>query len=52
MFDELVFDVNSAYFERRGGYDYAKQFFAEAYNLAVKEAGGEQYVLSAVLHAD
>jgi len=52
VFDELVFDVNSAYFEERGGYDYAKQFFAEAYNLAVEEAGGEQYVLSAVLHAD
>jgi len=52
VFDELVFDVNSAYFENRGGYDYAKQFFAEAYNLAVEEAGGEQYVLSAVLHAD
>ena len=52
VFDELVFDVNSAYFEERGGYDYAKQFFTEAYNLAVKEAGGEQYILSAVLHAD
>jgi hypothetical protein len=52
VFDELVFDVNSAYFEHNGGYDYAKQFFAEAYNLAVKEVGGEQYVLSAVLHAD
>jgi len=52
VFDELVFDVNSAYFENHGGYDYAKQFFAEAYKLAVKEAGGEEYVLSAVLHAD
>jgi hypothetical protein len=52
VFDELVFDVNSAYFENHGGYEYAKQFFAEAYNLAVKEAGDEQYILSAVLHAD
>lgn len=52
VFDELVFDVNSAYFENRGGYDYAKEFFAEAYNLAVREAGGEDYILSAVLHAD
>ena len=52
VFDELVFDVNSAYFENHGGYEYAKQFFAEAYNLAAKEAGGEEYVLSAVLHAD
>jgi len=52
VFDELVFDVNSAYFEKRGSYEYAKDFFAEAYKLAVKEAGGEEYVLSAVLHAD
>ena len=52
VFDELVFDVNTAYFERNGGYEYAKQFFEEAYRMAVKEAGGEQYVLSAVMHAD
>ncbi len=52
VFDELVFDVNSAYFEGHGGYEYAKAFFAEAYRLAAQEAGGEEYVLSAVLHAD
>lgn len=52
VFDELVFDVNSAYFENNGGYEYAKEFFHEAYKLAVKEAGGEEYILSAVLHAD
>lgn len=52
VFDELVFDVNTAYFEEAGGYDYAKAFFEEAYRLAVKEIGGEQYVLSAVMHAD
>ena len=50
--DELVFDVNSAYFENHGGYEYAKAFFAEAYRCAVEEIGGEEYVLSAVLHAD
>lgn len=50
--DEMVFDVNSAYFERCGGYDYARRFFEEAYRLAVKEAGGEEYILSAVMHAD
>jgi hypothetical protein len=50
--DELVFDVNTDYFDRHGGFDYAVDFFAEAYNLAIKEAGGEQYVLSAVMHAD
>ena len=52
VFDELVFDVNTAYFENNGGYEYAKSFFAEAYRLAVKEVGGEDYILSAVLHAD
>ena len=50
--DELVFDVNTAYFEDGGGYEYAKSFFEEAYRCAVKEIGGEQYVLSAVMHAD
>ena len=52
VFDELIFDVNSAYFENHGGYDYAKLFFEEAYRCAVQEVGGEQYVLSAVMHAD
>lgn len=51
-FDEMVFDVNTDYFERMGGYDYAQRFFAEAYRCAVAEAGGEQYIISAVLHAD
>ena len=50
--DELVFDVNSAYFENHGGYEYARSFFEEAYRCAVEEIGGEQYVLSAVMHAD
>ena len=50
--DELVFDVNTAYFENNGGYEYAKSFFEEAYRCAVEEIGGEQYVLSAVMHAD
>ena len=52
VFDELVFDVNTAYFEDNGVYEYAKSFFEEAYRLAVKEVGGEDYILSAVLHAD
>jgi hypothetical protein len=52
VFDELVFDVNTDYFDRNGGYEYAKSFFAEAYRLAVEEIGGEEYVLSAVMHAD
>ena len=52
VFDELVFDVNSAYFESCCGYEYAREFFADAYKLAIKEIGGEEYVLSAVMHAD
>jgi hypothetical protein len=50
--DELVFDINTTYFEYHGGYDYAVSFFEEAYRCAVEEIGGEQFVLSAVLHAD
>ena len=51
-FGELIFDVNSVYFDERGGYDFAKKFYAEAYRAAVKIVGGEQYILSAVMHAD
>ncbi len=49
---ELVFDVNSAYFDNHGGYEFAKRFYADAYNAAVQIVGGEQYILSAVMHAD
>jgi len=52
ILDEFVFDINTDYFDRHGGYEYAKSFFEEAYRLAVKEAGGEQFILSAVMHAD
>lgn len=52
VFAEMVFDVNTAYFDEHGGYDYAKEFFAEAYKMAVQEVGDEQYILSAVMHAD
>ena len=51
-YGELIFDVNSAYFHNHGGYEFAKQFYAEAYQAAVKIVGGEQYILSAVMHAD
>ena len=49
---ELVFDVNSAYFDNHGGYEFAKQFYADACKAAVQIVGGEQYILSAVMHAD
>lgn len=51
IFDELVFDVNTDYFETHGGYEYAKQFYAEVYELAKEITGGEQYIISAVMHA-
>lgn len=51
-YGELVFDVNSAYFYNHSGYDFAKQFYTEAYKAAIKIVGGEQYILSAVMHAD
>ena len=51
-YGELIFDVNSAYFHNHGGYEYAKKFYEDAYKVAVKIVGGEQYILSAVMHAD
>jgi len=52
LFGELVFDVNSAYFHNHGGYEFAEQFYADAYKAAVQIVGGEQYILSATMHAD
>ena len=51
-YGELVFDVNSAYFYNHDGYEFAKQFYADAYKAAAEIVGGEQYILSAVMHAD
>ena len=51
LYGELIFDVNSAYFYNHGGYEFAKQFYADAYKAAVDIVGGEQYILSAVMHA-
>ena len=51
-YGELLFDVNSAYFYNHGGYEFAKQFYADAYKAAVEIVGGEQHILSAVMHAD
>ena len=51
-YGELIFDVNSAYFYNHGGYEFANKFYADAYKSAVEIVGGEQYILSAVMHAD
>lgn len=52
LYGELIFDINSAYFHNHGGYEFAKQFYTDAYKAAIKIVGGEQYILSAVMHAD
>ena len=51
VFDEMIFDVNTAYFEEHGGYDYARCFYEEVFRFAQKEYGPEN-IVSAVMHAD
>ncbi len=51
FFNELVVDVNTRYFEERGGYEYAKAFYEEAYRF-VCGIYGEENIVSAVMHAD
>ena len=51
VFDEMVVDINTQYFEEHGGYDYAVRFYEEAYHFAAKEYG-EENIISAVMHAD
>lgn len=52
IIDEMLFDVNTTHFEENGGYEFAKDFYKKVYDYAVDEVGGEQYILSAVMHAD
>lgn len=52
LYGELIFDVNTAYFHNHSGYDLAKQFYTDAYKSAIEIVGGEQCILSAVMHAD
>lgn len=51
IFDEMILDVNTDYFETHGGYEYAKRFYGEAYRFAAK-VYGEGNIISAVMHAD
>lgn len=51
LFDEIIIDVNTMYFERSGGYEYAKRFYEEAFRFVERKFGSE-YVISAVMHAD
>ena len=51
VYDEMILDVNTDYFERHGGYKFAKEFYGEAYRFACK-LYGDRNILSAVMHAD
>ena len=47
---ELVFDVNSAYFDNHGGYEFAKQFYEDAYKAGGGRRGGGGGVFSLGCH--
>ncbi|MDO4529473.1 MAG: plasmid recombination protein, partial [Lachnospiraceae bacterium] len=51
LFNEMIIDVNTIYFEEHGGYEFAKQFYEEAFHFAEKKYGSEN-IVSAVMHAD
>ena len=51
LFDELIFDIISDYFEKHGGYEFAKEFYERAFHFAEKEMGTDN-IISAVMHAD
>lgn len=51
VYDEMILDVNTDYFEQHGGYKFAGDFYKEAYRFACK-LYGERNILSAVMHAD
>lgn len=51
VFDEMIMDVNTDYFERKGGYDYACRFYEEAFHFT-ENLYGKDNVISAVMHAD
>lgn len=51
VFDEMIMDVNTDYFEQNGGYEYACRFYEEAFHFAEKLYGKDN-IISAVMHAD
>ena len=51
VFDEIIFDINSDYFEQNGGYEFAKGFYEKAFHFAEREMGTDN-IISAVMHAD
>ncbi len=51
IFDEVVLDVNTEFFELNGGYEYACRFYEEAFHFAERFFGKDN-IISAVMHAD
>lgn len=51
VFNEMIMDVNTDYFEQNGGYEYACRFYEEAFHFAEKLYGKDN-IVSAVMHAD
>ena len=51
VFDEIIFDINSDYFEQNGGYEFAKVFYEKAFHFAEREMRTDN-IISAVMHAD
>lgn len=51
VFDEMIMDVNTDYFEQNGGYEYTCRFYEEAFHFAEK-LYGKRNIISAVMHAD
>ena len=51
LFDEMIVDVNTEYFEAHGGYEFAREFYEEAYRYCCR-LYGENNIVSAVMHAD
>ena len=47
----MIMDVNTEYFEKNGGYDFACKFYEEAFHFAEKIYGKDN-IISAVMHAD
>lgn len=48
---EFVITSDKEFFDRLGG-ERTKKFFEDAYDFVTAKVGGEQYILSAVVHMD
>ena len=51
VFNEMIMDVNTDYFEQHGGYEYACRFYEAAFHFA-ENLYGKDNIISAVMHAD